>query len=124
MGIEPIGAGPGAIPGAAAPNSTAETAAFSVQQEELVAQQLQSAGGGGGHGGGHGAVRKATATIEEIAARASLCIERRKTPAERQAEIERLKKLAEDRALQAHERDDESDDAQQERRESDSDQDA
>lgn len=105
MGIDPIGASQSA-PGAAAANSPAETAGFAVQQEELAAQQLQPAGGGGGHGGGHGAVKKATATIEEIAARASLTIERRKTPAERQAEIERLKKLAEEHAQGVHERDD------------------
>jgi hypothetical protein len=105
MGIDPIGARPSPFPIAAENPAAPGTAAFAAQQEELATQQLQqTGGGGGGHGGGHGGVKRSTSAIEDIAARASLAIERRKTPAERQAEIERLKKLAEEQAQQVHER--------------------
>jgi hypothetical protein len=116
--IDAIGARTSPFLPAAANPAAPGTAAFAAQQEELATQQLQqTGGGGGGHGGGHGGVKKATSTIEEIAARASLTIERRKTPAERQAEIDRLKKLAEEQAQQVHERDeDEPDDEPQDGR--------
>jgi hypothetical protein len=104
MAIDAIGARPSFAPPAAANPAGPGTAAFAAQQEELAAQQLQQTGGGGGDGGGHGGVKKATSTIEEIAARASLAIVRRKTPAERQAEIDRLKRLAAEHAQQVHER--------------------
>jgi hypothetical protein len=94
MRIEGTGAVPGLTPtpgvgpagGAAAPNTNTQSIA------QLVTQQLEEHKGGGGGGGGGGHAKKAMAAIDDIAAKASLRIEKRgKTQAERLADIEKLK---------------------------------
>jgi hypothetical protein len=90
MRIEGTGAVPGVAPtpgiGVAAP-AAPTTNTQSVAQ--LVTQQLEQQKGGGG-GGGH--AKKAMTAIDDIAAKASLRIEKRgKTQAERLADIEKLK---------------------------------
>jgi hypothetical protein len=107
MGIEPVGSRPSVVPNVTVNPAAPGSPSFTAQQQEIAAQQQTGGGGGGGHGGGHGGAKKATSAIEEIAARASVKIERRKTPAERQAEIDRLARLAEEEAQRVHERGDE-----------------
>jgi uncharacterized protein YaiL (DUF2058 family) len=69
-------------------NASANAAALALQEQEL----LLHGGGGGGGGGHHGGVKKAALeSIDDIAARASLNIERRKkTMLDRQRDIERM----------------------------------
>jgi hypothetical protein len=92
----PTGARPaGPPPPASGPAVTATSAANQAQQS-VMAQALQQAEQqkGGGGGGGHGHSKTNLKAIEDVAARATLNIEtREKTPAERFAEIERMKAL-------------------------------
>jgi len=88
-GLRP-GAGGFTVPGPVPPTSSASAAALAAIQQ---VEEMEHGGGGGGAGGhGHKAALKA---IEDVAARVGLKIEtHEKTPAEREAEIERLKLLA------------------------------
>jgi hypothetical protein len=94
VGIESIGAStplPAATP---APVARPAAGGFSTAAANANAGGAQSAlqqqqtGGGGGHGGGSHA--KAMHAITNIAARNSLKVEKRKTAAERQAEIDEM----------------------------------
>jgi hypothetical protein len=83
----------GVTPAATAPAQSA--AALAIQQAEQPAH-------GGGSGGGHGH-KAALKAIEDVATRTGLKIEvRDKSPADRHAEIERLKLLANIRAGQVN----------------------
>jgi len=82
-----------AAPAPAAPPFAQLLPAAQLQQQNVAALALLQSEEHGGGGGGHGKKLNLKA-IEDLAARASLQIEpRQKTPAERQAEIERLKQM-------------------------------
>jgi hypothetical protein len=84
--LSPLTGAPAANQGV---NAAGTTAAQAIQQ--AIQQEEQKGGGGGRHGGGHGAKNVALDAIDDIAARASLNIERQKTMMDRMREIEKMK---------------------------------
>jgi len=90
-------------------------------QLALEIAEKKGGGGGGGGGGGHHGAKNALASIDDIAARNSLNIEaRKKTPLERQAEIDKMQAELAAQEAQVGEKDPDAEEDEQQRRQPES----